>query len=307
MSASYLSLNSSLSTSEIQDLRTNLMYARALSYFQMANVIVLLYDLLLISTREVDLFRRRRWSLVSILHFIVRISSFLDNGLTIAIVFSSSPSNNECESWHSIQTWIFLSEYFAVECIFIIRTYAVWDNSKRIGIFLFTLLVILAACSAVLLNFFYRGSYTFVNNTGLFNGIYGCYGSNISHLIWMVYLVLLVHESAILFLTIFKTYRYRKSTSTSLYRTLFIDGILFYICIVFISILNIVIASKTYDFTNLALGLALLHRNLNTVLCIRLMFNIRKAVDRENAGSCGEVKQRKRCVPDGVLVESEVL
>jgi len=163
--------------------------------------------------------------------------------------------------------------------------------------------IILATGGALLLNFFYRNTYAFGDNSGQINGIQGCYELGVDHsvwIVWIVYLLLLIHESAILILTLFKTYRYGKSASTSLFSTLLIDGILFYICIVFLSILNIVFLGMTFDFTHVALGLALLHRNLNTVLCIRLMFNIRKAVDQE-------MIQGERRVSDGEILDSEVL
>jgi len=68
------------------------------------------------------------------------------------------------------------------------------------------------------------------------------------------------------------------------------------------SLINIAFLNLASVVSDLAFGLAPLHRNLNAILCIRLMFNIRKAANQ------GGLKQQRRAATDsGVLVEREVV
>jgi len=280
----------------MQELVTKIEYAQVYAHLQAATVTVLFYDSFLTLFKEIELFWRRGWTPVSILHFAIRILAILDNSLDLAIAFSSSHTPSECESWITAQTWIYFVEYAIVEFVFIIRTYVLWDNNKQIGIFLSALFILIAAGGAASLKFFFLGSVTYSNASGPFDGIsHGCSGSNPSNMLWICYLLLFIHESAILFLTLFKVIRYKRCNTSSLFQTIFRDGVSFYICISVISIINIVFLNMSFHIPQVSLGLTLLHRNLSVILCIRLMCNIREAVDqgkllREPKGSNDSVE-----------------
>jgi len=181
------------------------------------------------------------------------------------------------------------------------RHSAIWGNNRQIGIVLFALLVSVATGCAVLIKF-YVGSFAFLDDVGPLK-FQGCYPTESANLLWIVYLLLLVHESAVLTLTLFKTLRHKRYDASSLFRTIFRDGISFYMFISALSITNIVVFNRTnVKLRILSFGLAALHRNLNSILCIRLMFNIRRAADH------GGVKQRKKAAAErGILIEREVV
>jgi len=164
------------------------------------------------------------------------------------------------------------------------------------------LLVLIATGSAVVIKF-YLDPFTFVDGPASLN-LQGCLTFNVVRLVWIVYLLLFVHESAILSLTFVGILRYQRYNTSSLFRTILRDGISFYAIITAMSIVIIVLLNGR-DFKSYitAFGLAALHRNLNSVLCVRLMFNIRRA-----AADQGGLKRHKRSAAErGILVEREVV
>lgn len=69
---------------EMWEISREIKYEQVFKYLQLATVVVLFYDSILTSPREVELFRHRRWCLVSILHLIIRILAFVDNSFVLA-------------------------------------------------------------------------------------------------------------------------------------------------------------------------------------------------------------------------------
>jgi len=252
-----------------------------LGYLLVAVMTILFYDFLLTLSREVGLFQHRQWNAVRLLHFVIRLTQILDIGFVAALARTSNPTVNECEIWLNAQTWINLVGYVAVEIIFIIRTYAIWNKNKQIGTFLFTLLVFVGTGGALILKYFYVDSIEFFDFTGLFNSVQGCYGTNPStNLLWITYLLLLIHESAILLFTLLRSLRNKSYDTSYLFLIIFRDGVSVYVCLFVISIINIILLNAR-QFRLLSVGFTFLHRTLNAILCIRLLSNIREAVGQE--------------------------
>jgi len=253
-------------------------------YTQVAMLTLLAYDYIISLPQEVSYMWFSNWSWIKILYLFSRYSPFLDT--TLAIEEKLNPHNSlaSCNRTMTFNTIFFGLGIGISDLILLIRTYAMYQKSRKVLLFLVLLWVVLAAVN-LLAATKWTGSFSDSELIEL-PGIPSCFlaGENKDGLI--NYISLLVGETAVVALTIWKglrDYHYCKygfpRATQSVVKTFYLDGISFYMCILPItlgSVLVLEFAPPQLQILNTPL------RVMHSILCCRLVIHVREVANPDD-------------------------
>jgi len=245
------------------------------NYFIVGAVAILVYDYLLTASDEIIFIWQRRLGPFSCFFYLIRYLPFIDSGFFLALGFAQKPSPETCRVYFTIETWLYFAGVFTSIGALILRTYAIWDSSKRISSALTLLLVFVAAPAAYFISETVASKEYFPTPKGLTSAVLGCspYAQG-KDTIWVSYLFMIIVETVIFILTLWKLSRQKRNTH--LIRTIYRDGICFYIFLLAASIVNVVFFNL--GPADLASILIPPHRILHAILSGRLLLNIRSTL-----------------------------
>jgi len=246
-------------------------------YFQVASVALLVYDYLITFPDEVAFIWEKAWTLSSFLFFITRYLPFLDSTFLLAEVFIPNSTSRRCDALAQTVIVCYIIAFIVAGTILTLRTSAIWENRRAFTIALFTFLVIclvpaIYAAEAFVTSLVFGSS----PNPSLLPGCI-IVGSGFGHF-WIVYAAIMVYQTVIFALTVYKASRYYKTlklANSLLPNTVYRDGILFYAYLFVASLINIVILNvATGQISNVLISI---HRILHAIFTGRLILNIRSA------------------------------
>jgi len=221
----------------------------------------------------VEFIWNRKANIATFLFIVTRYLPFIDGIFLFAGQFLPDSSRSTCIILFRLGSWFFLTGFVVSSLILILRTYAIWKSNNFIAFGLSALLITCIAGGGYCLE---RGllSMTFIPSPSKL-AFPGCFIVKSERILWICYLLILVFHSVILALTLLRVIQQRRVELSSLFRTIYRDGLQFYIYIFGISLINIIVL----NFAPLALELSLssFQRNLDAILIGRLVINIRKA------------------------------
>jgi len=182
-------------------------------------------------------------TLVSVLFYINRYLPFIDGTIRLAQQFLPNPSLSTCKVLFSVYGWIIIFAFMVADSILILRTYAVWENNRNVAFSLFMLLTI----------FLVVGGYceeTFFSSISLTpspsrSAFPGCFVTPSGNILWVAYILILVFDTAILILTMIKVIQRKTLNGSILFRTIYLDGIMFYVFLSVSSLINIIVLNNT--------------------------------------------------------------
>jgi len=258
-------------------------------YLQVAPTFILGYDFLLTFSDEIDLMWRREWKISSTFFFINRYLPFVDGIMQLLSTFMVPPSNFRptCQALLVGHAWLVVLGVNLAECILVLRTYAIWNYDIRVGIGLFTALI--GTC-------IFEGfdlmkvaeSFIFIDSPSPLD-FPGCFISQVDPSpAQPAYLTLLVFETVVFIITLFKLLRRRKAhygNPSVLLETLLLDGLASYVMVFGISLINIILLrTLSGEIGNV---LITFHRVLHSILATRLVLGLRRAVTLPSADHAG--------------------
>lgn len=243
-------------------------------YVESCAVALIAYDYVLTFEREVTLVWGAKWNLIKVLFFATRYPVFADLSMVLYHNVSRRISAEMCKTLWDIAGWMFLWGIGVAELILIVRTWAIWDRDKRIGLGLLASFCGLWVASSYFLNEFLR-SQKFTTERSIDPSLTGCLPLESGSVLYVVYVLFMVFETVIFGLTISKMTHTARRTTSPLVWSLYRDGILFYIYLLAASIVNVVVLLTTpHEFANLTSSI---QRALHSVLSTRLLLNLREA------------------------------
>ncbi|EKM50592.1 uncharacterized protein PHACADRAFT_263959 [Phanerochaete carnosa HHB-10118-sp] len=186
----------------------------------------------------------------------------------------SNLSVGMCRWMYNITGWMFLWGIGIAELILIIRTWAIWGRDKRIGLGLSAGFLSLWIVNSYFLNKFLN-SLRFEPAQAIAPSLQGCLPVAGGNVLFIDFVLLMVFETVVLGLTVFKMVHTSRRSTSPLVRSLYRDGIFFYLYLFAISLVNVVVLLTTpREFANL---LSSLQRSLHSMLSARLLLNLREA------------------------------
>jgi len=234
---------------------------------------VLVYDWLLILPLEVKYIWRSSWNYTKVLYLMARYTPFAGMALMVRnqLAFDASPES--CSRAVRAACWISFVGVDVTEIILVIRTYAVWNKDKRVGIGLALLLASVQIPNGILAE-------KFLDEIGYIRNPYpelfrGCVALSATKIIYLNWAMFTVMEGAVLALMVASALRtYRKNTSRFM-NVIYVDGIRFYLYMFCVTLANVLVTLLLpIDFIGIGSCLEIvLHSNL----ACRLVVGIREA------------------------------
>ncbi|EGO03050.1 hypothetical protein SERLA73DRAFT_70511 [Serpula lacrymans var. lacrymans S7.3] len=169
--------------------------------------------------------------------------------------------------------------------ILILRTYAVWGQNKKVLLFmgLFFCAIFFTNISVLVVFLKYLQFGPLPSPT-----IPGCNTVKSSDILGIVWILLILHETVILFLTLYQGLKHLRYCRGRLWVTLFTDGIIYYLLFLVNMIANVIILFglpvQYSDFLNPFQGV------IHSVLSCRVILNLRAAGSRQDS-LLGETSQ----------------
>ncbi|KAJ8088102.1 hypothetical protein PM082_013653 [Marasmius tenuissimus] len=211
-----------------------------------ASLAILIYDTVITLDQEYRYVWQRKWHFVDVLYLVTRYATFIDT--TIAVYERLDPNFTDCDG---LMTFTTIFSGFGIglsELILMIRTYALYDTSKKILAFFVVLWLSVGGVNfwAVM-----RWTQSFDSYIQTFppeaTMSIRCYLGRASNIGLVCYMSLLAGETVIVLMTVWKvcitwwtTTRNVSIRSSPLIVSFYRDGILFYCCILPFTIINVI-------------------------------------------------------------------
>ncbi|EJC98748.1 uncharacterized protein FOMMEDRAFT_170954 [Fomitiporia mediterranea MF3/22] len=263
-------------TTDVPALINSLQGLRLASYVDTASFVILVYDYLLTFEDELVLIWDSTWSLAKGLFLATRYLPFIDLSITTTRHFKARMSPEECLRNYRAGGLLIDVGICAAELILVLRTWAIWGQTKKITITLL-IWIFVNLTSDLVIVVLYFSSVTF---TPLPEGLSGCLISTGNSLLVGTWILLMIFEAGILALMVLKGVQmYRGSVDkqhrkTELYKAVFRNGAIFYVYIFTLSVANVIVISRLpRDLSTL---LASVERVMHAILTERLLLTLRR-------------------------------
>jgi len=232
-----------------------------------------LYDWLLILPQEVKYIWRASWNWSKVLYLLSRYMPFATVALTLRMQFAWNPTPESCERSLYAIGWLMFVGVDLAEVVLAVRTYAVWNRDKRVGIGLALLLGLSQIPDGIILYQFIQGvDYTQNPYPELYSG---CAFSKATRLVYVNWLIVTVREGVVLVLMIISAVKTYHKHTPDLINVVHRDGIRFYLYIFCATLANVLVTLLLpIDFVGIGSDIEVV---LHSILTCRLMIGIREA------------------------------
>ncbi|PBK61039.1 hypothetical protein ARMSODRAFT_678785 [Armillaria solidipes] len=236
-------------------------------YSFIASVTVLVYDILLLLPTEINYVWLPRPVHPLLLLFILnRYLPLIDTAMVIPWLLHE-PSAAQCRLLSFITSPLAILCFFASQVILMIRTYAIWDRHKAvfwyfIGIVIFCFIPEVVGVGIQLKTIQFVEPFD--------NPVCLSHPSKVANLL---YIPVVVSETIIASLTLFKGVQHLRRSSHPFLTELYVSGMFFYACLFFITLANILVPMWA---PGMALFLSSFQVNLHSILSNRIMLLILK-------------------------------
>ncbi|EGO19119.1 hypothetical protein SERLADRAFT_418708 [Serpula lacrymans var. lacrymans S7.9] len=226
---------------------------RVTQYFNVAGLVILIYDYCITLGAEVLWIWGRRWDITRVTFTVARYLAFLGAILTVYSAVTTRTGN--CSPFSDVNNVIHIFAIVAAEGLLIQRTYRFWNGSKRLLVWLLGFTVILIVIVVVVPNL--------VHISHIYSDPGGCiFVGNRTDII--MYGALLLYQFILICLIICSP------MTMNIYR----DTLMYIACITSITIINTgVVASVPAGYISM---FATLQMVLHSVLSSRILFNLRQ-------------------------------
>ncbi|EAU85186.2 hypothetical protein CC1G_06202 [Coprinopsis cinerea okayama7 len=272
---------------------------KLVAYFNVASAVILFYEHLITFDEELRSIWTQRWTLSKLLYVFMKYSAFLQVGI---IMWQQDVVNTDGEaclvSFH-VTAWLFVIGLGIGEMLLSIRTWAVWKKPRLMGILLGIFWVVVWGAIFGILAVFLKTVRFDPDPNSPFPG---CFISNGDPIFFLDYLLLLVYDTVMLILILIPAYKsYRMGGSSEFVRNVYRDGILYYLYLFVLSLINIIVIVKLpFDMSTI---LSQFERVLHAVFTGRVVLNIHaQSRDREELASYVSSVGGRRTENDGVIL-----
>ncbi|KAF9060524.1 hypothetical protein BDP27DRAFT_417740 [Rhodocollybia butyracea] len=259
---------------------SSLIDSQIVVYTQVAMLTLLTYDYILSLGQEVAYIWVSNWGLVKVLYFLLRYSPFIDTILAIEEKLNPHVTSASCRRTMTFNTLFADFGIGTSHLILIIRTYALYQQSRKIFTILmipWTIAFVLNVIAAIKWS---SNTLAFSESITLVGGS-SCFpiGQNKTGLITDI--SLLVGETVLVAFTLRQCFRESHSylqngffrATQSVVVTFYLDGVLFYMCILPITVGNTLVT--VYAPAQLQI-LETPLRVIHAILCCKLIIHVRE-------------------------------
>ncbi|KAJ8088100.1 hypothetical protein PM082_013651 [Marasmius tenuissimus] len=250
-----------------------------------ASLAILIYDAVITFDQEYRYIWQRKWHFIKVLYLFTRYATFVDT--TIAVYERLDPTFTDCDGLMTLTTIFSGFGIGLSELILMIRTYALYNSSKKLLTFFVVLWLSVGGVNFWAVT---RWTQSFDSYIQTFppevTTSVKCYLGRASNIGLVCYMSLLAGETVIVLMTIWKAYctwwtttRNVPIRASPLIVSFYRDGMLFYCCVLPFTIINVI------ALLGLPEGLLLIAdtplRVVHSILACRLVIHVRYIADTE--------------------------
>ncbi|KAG2143739.1 hypothetical protein DEU56DRAFT_249020 [Suillus clintonianus] len=181
---------------------------------------------------------RSRWTKVKALYIITRYLPFGLITMYLCLNFTLNESPNKCRTLINIYSSFCQISLICSECIFVLRTYVLWNNNRVV------LVGMLSAIFAVIVtstSIRFTAVATSYVTTSAVPGILGCYWSMSSTRYFISFILLFVFQLVLVSLTLVRVIQSWRLAKGHLHDILLKHNIYYYVCGLFLSAVNFLV------------------------------------------------------------------
>ncbi|KLO12400.1 hypothetical protein SCHPADRAFT_941238 [Schizopora paradoxa] len=216
----------------------------AVNYSMVAGIMLLVYDVIIHLSSEIELIWLCRWSLGKVMYLLARYSAFVDASVILYYSFSVNLTTESCRTPYDAGVWCMTIGIAICHCVLILRTYAIWERSAVVLTYICLTQVAAVTIKAYMVTEALK-SVTFTPSPmPIIAACLPSLGTNISNFTYCIDVAL---EFQLLCLSLSKGFFQWKCDSTPLFRTLHRDGFIYFAVLFCISLTNTIVNTRMFN------------------------------------------------------------
>ncbi|KIJ93056.1 hypothetical protein K443DRAFT_684823 [Laccaria amethystina LaAM-08-1] len=213
---------------------------RLATSFDVAAAMLLVYDCSLTLGMEIEFVWSSPGGFVKVLYIVQRYLPFCD-AIFLCLPHQSAV-NIDPDGCHVVETmrgWLMIFGFILSEAILTLRVWAVWKRDLRLGVFLLFLITLTTVAEIYVTRTFLHDLQFSIKPYPEF---VGCFLTSANRIVYLDWVVLMIYEAVILVLMIIPGIAsYRRGENVNLHHVIYRDGIIMYIYLFALSIVNVVV------------------------------------------------------------------
>ncbi|EJD03637.1 uncharacterized protein FOMMEDRAFT_166989 [Fomitiporia mediterranea MF3/22] len=269
---------------------TSLGHAQTVNYANAICVALVAYDFLLTFVDEVRLIWPAKWNVGKILFFLTRYPVFLDVALNLVDLIHPHLKLSLCKPIYQAAAWMSFTGITIAEIIMMMRVYAIWGAKREVLVFLVLFNLGIIIPDIILLQ---KSLRSLVFMPSPFPTLAPCVLIQADTSVYIDFILIMVSEfgtsnsygiflknnatyvlsTVVIVMTFWKCFADWKGSRSPLMKTLFEDGLQYFISISLANLL--VVKTANVDFSGLLFEI---QRVLHAILSARMLIDIRDSV-----------------------------
>lgn len=245
---------------------------RQVNSLNVASITILAFDWLLMLDLEYSLVWKAKWNLTKVVYLLARYLPFIDTSLVMYHQLGFALSKATCQRVFEATAFMFGLGMAIVELVFTLRTWAVWSKSTKFTWGLFSAFAAVWSAILIILGFYIK---SLTHQASPVPRLVGCVVLVSSPILSVGFVLLMVYDACLLILMIVRgVAAFRSGGDSHLMRVVYSDGIIYYIYVFALSLLNVLVIVKLpSDYETLLL---MLERVVHSTLACRVVLHIRQ-------------------------------
>ncbi|EJD41687.1 hypothetical protein AURDEDRAFT_138575 [Auricularia subglabra TFB-10046 SS5] len=242
-----------------------------------AFLMVLLWDIVITMWAEIEyIWMQPGWSLGKCLFFLNRYIPPIDLIILINTYANPSLDQRVCTPWFKIDNWLSVFNLAVVDLILLLRTYALWNRSRRVLILLLGVFTLCTLATTGAITYFTLAAFTVEIPQEIRPCATAFKELNVVEAVWGS---TILFDSTVVILTLAKLIPYfQENVTTDLFRIMYQDGFMYFGVLFCISVANLFVFALAPP--DLKLTLVTLQRSMFSLLASRLALNLRGVLTR---------------------------
>ncbi|XP_006457551.1 hypothetical protein AGABI2DRAFT_181715 [Agaricus bisporus var. bisporus H97] len=253
----------------------------------------MIFDWILNFTSEVESIWNTKWNVIKVLYLTTRYVPLAFIPLDLSYIFTPSLSVSGCIAVYDTITVLYIIGLLAAECIFTIRTVAVWGKDKHVTYILFATFSAMCIVIPTLIGInLSRTSQRLVGFREFIQGQCSPVSGKSYKFLVATFAFTAAYDTMILTFMVARAFSMsRWRVDSFLFKTVYGDGVAFYVYIFGVSLVNIIFIFTTNSF------FLLLQASFHSILACRVVLHIREQLSEADSKEVSLDGSRRRLNP----------
>ncbi|KAF8997169.1 hypothetical protein BDQ17DRAFT_1429196 [Cyathus striatus] len=251
-------------------------------YTDVASISMLVFEYSLMLDLEIKHIWRAKWTITTLVFLFIRYLPFVESAILLYRTFSFNLTVDACNTTYRTSTVSILIGVISAEIVLSIRTWAVWKQSRRIGIGLIVFSIVIAVSGISVMTIFSR-TVKFIEPP--YQPYRGCFLYSGSRILSVVWIDLMIYDGCLLALMVLSVRIWTEPNLKSLFMisdcdnelfgSVLREGVMYYLYLFVLSAINVaLIFIMPPDFVNL---LTMTERVIHSLLTCRIILHIKQS------------------------------